>query len=549
MHVIFLTGIPDHWCYVPEIAHSNLSLETQKTLISPPSDPHCSMYDVNYTNILLLHDSYFDSSTPTKPCDRGWYYEKSEFDETAVTAWDLVCKDDHYVAVILSTTFIGTFIGAQFFSSVANKIGRKQTFALTAFIIALSDVGSSLSSNFTLVVLLRILQGTAVSTIYSTPYSLLLELVRPDLRTWMNEISTISWTAGLCLIPMFAWLTRSWVILSAVNSVCAAALFVCGRYIPESPLWLISQGRYEKATDILKKISEFNGKTAHEEDAQLLEKIQQFGREYQRNMAEQKEVSIRDFLRMQDLGKDVSSLRYAGKLLNSVPYFGLQMNTRYLKDDKFINFFLASIVEVPAHFATWYSIAHYGRRVCLLTAFITAAVSGLLPYAFASYKIVHVIATFIGKGCTSSAYITLYVQGPELFPLFLRAAGIGLCCTVGSIGGIIAPYAVYTYKYADYAPFLIFSGIMTLATVCASCLPETSHKKLPITVADAENFQRNWKFFNCPGCPVMDAEPLRSEVLLSFEEAEVRREQDLDPERNWSTLFPSKSDTVLFRKK
>ncbi|GIY90708.1 carcinine transporter [Caerostris darwini] len=236
------------------------------------------------------------------------------------------------------------------------------------------------------------------------------------------------------------------------------------------------------------------------------------------------------------------------KLLNTVPYFGLQMNTRYLQDNKFINFFLASIVEVPAHFATWYSIAHYGRRICLLTAFITAAVSGLLPYAFASYKIVHVIATFIGKGCTSSAYITLYVQGPELFPLFLRAAGIGLCCTVGSIGGIIAPYAVYTYKYADYAPFLIFSGIMTLATVCASCLPETSHKKLPITVADAENFQRNWKFFNCPGCPVMDAEPLRSEVLLSFEEAEVRREQDSVPERNWSTLFPSKSDTVLFRK-
>ncbi|GIY90706.1 hypothetical protein CDAR_75431 [Caerostris darwini] len=232
------------------------------------------MYDVNYTNILQLHDSDLDSSTPTKPCDKGWYYEKSEFDETAVTAWDLVCKDDYYVPLILSTTFIGTFIGAQFFSSLANKIGRKQTFALTAFIIALSDVGSSLSPNFTLVVLLRILQGTAVSTIYSTPYSLLLELVRPDLRMWMNEISTISWTAGLCLIPMFAWLTRSWVILSAVNSVCAAALFVCGRYIPESPIWLISQGRYEKATDILKKISEFNGKTAHEHDDQLLEKIQ-----------------------------------------------------------------------------------------------------------------------------------------------------------------------------------------------------------------------------------------------------------------------------------
>ncbi|GFU30462.1 carcinine transporter [Nephila pilipes] len=85
MHVIFLTGIPDHWCYVPEVAKSNLSLKKQMALIMPPSDPHCSMYDVNYTEILQSLDPDLDEKTPTKPCDKGWFYEKSEFDTTAVT--------------------------------------------------------------------------------------------------------------------------------------------------------------------------------------------------------------------------------------------------------------------------------------------------------------------------------------------------------------------------------------------------------------------------------------------------------------------------------
>ncbi|GFU75540.1 carcinine transporter [Trichonephila clavipes] len=165
-------GIPGHWCYIPEIAKSNLSLEMQKALIMPPSDPHCSMYDVNYTEILQSRNPNFNNETPTKPCDKGWFYENSEFDQTAVTEWDLVCKDDHYVNLLLSTTFMGIFLGSQFFSSLSSKIGRKPTFLISALIIAVADVGSSVNHNFVMVVLLRILQGTAVSSIYSTPYAL-----------------------------------------------------------------------------------------------------------------------------------------------------------------------------------------------------------------------------------------------------------------------------------------------------------------------------------------------------------------------------------------
>ncbi|GFU75531.1 carcinine transporter [Trichonephila clavipes] len=112
----------------------------------------------------------------------------------------------------------------------------------------------------------------------------------------MNEIATVSWTAGLCLLPMIAWVSRSWVIMSGLNSSCALVLFLCGSVIPESPMWLVTQGQYRKANEILKKMSKLNGKTAHQDD-RLLERVQNFGLEYQRNVAEQKKSSARDFFK------------------------------------------------------------------------------------------------------------------------------------------------------------------------------------------------------------------------------------------------------------
>lgn len=52
MNLIFMSNTPEHWCYVPEVANSNLTLNRQKELIRPPHDPRCSMHDVNYSEIL-----------------------------------------------------------------------------------------------------------------------------------------------------------------------------------------------------------------------------------------------------------------------------------------------------------------------------------------------------------------------------------------------------------------------------------------------------------------------------------------------------------------
>lgn len=85
LNLIFMSNTPDHWCYVPEVANSNLSLDIQKKLIRPLHDLSCSMYDVNYSQILSYGNLTVDSSWPTKECTDGWQYDRTEYDATAVT--------------------------------------------------------------------------------------------------------------------------------------------------------------------------------------------------------------------------------------------------------------------------------------------------------------------------------------------------------------------------------------------------------------------------------------------------------------------------------
>lgn len=94
MSLIFLTSTPDHWCYVPEISNSNLSISLQKQLIRPPSDTSCSMYDVNYSSVLDSGNWTVNPEWPTKPCEHGWVYDKVDYDATAVTRVNAFCMHE-----------------------------------------------------------------------------------------------------------------------------------------------------------------------------------------------------------------------------------------------------------------------------------------------------------------------------------------------------------------------------------------------------------------------------------------------------------------------
>lgn len=57
-------------------------------------------------------------------------------------------------------------------------------------------------------------------------------------------------------------------------------------------------------------------------------------------------------------------------LTNTFVYYGLSLNSVAFAGDKYINFILVAIVEIPAYFLTWFLTDYIGRKTTLSSSFL-----------------------------------------------------------------------------------------------------------------------------------------------------------------------------------
>ena len=70
------------------------------------------------------------------------------------------------------------------------------------------------------------------------------------------------WALGYVSLPLVAYLVPDWNDLQIVLTLPAIFLLIISFFVPESPMWLLTQGRVEEAEAILRRISKFNSRPA-----------------------------------------------------------------------------------------------------------------------------------------------------------------------------------------------------------------------------------------------------------------------------------------------
>lgn len=494
MNVLFMVSVPEHWCNVPEVVRSNLTIEQQRDLISPPANPKCHMYDINYTDYLTSGIYTVPNDTTTRPCSNGWEYDKTNYDSTAATQWNMFCEDDHYTSFVLTLYNVGSIIGTPIYGSLSDRIGRKISFFITLTVTALSAVASVLMTDFTAFVIIKTINGSLMPSIFQLPYIIILELVAPEMRTHMNGLVNCAWTVGMCFLPLIAYLTRSWVTLGLVTSSVTFIFFIYWTYLPESPRWLLSQERYDETLVIMKKIAHKNGKSIDPD--QLLSKLKTLGERIKKEKTvDNVKNSSTDLLRYPQLRKIfiVISLCWVADVMS---YYGLQLNVSNLAGNEFINFFLTAIVEIPGYLTSWFLMDKFGRRWCTVGTFLMLGFICLVPAFVSGLPYADITCSMLGKFCSAAAFMATYQQSSELYPTVVRSLGMGMSSTVSMTISLAVPYLIYLSVYGKAIPFVVIGFTAIVAGFSAAFLPETLNENLPQTISDAEEFGKNQKFFS-----------------------------------------------------
>ncbi|XP_069985725.1 organic cation transporter protein isoform X4 [Penaeus vannamei] len=258
------------------------------------------------------------------------------------------------------------------------------------------------------------------------------------------------------------------------------------RYVPESPRWLVTQGKNDEAKVVLEDMAKKNRKS--KELPSHWELKSSGGKN-----KEKKSNGVRDLV-SHPYVLLLTLIQIFSWFVNSCTYYGLTMAASNLGGDVYISTALSGLIEIPACITAAAVIDRVGRRITLCTAMLLGGTACVL-IQFIPVKYVTVITglALCGKLSISASFSVAYVHSAEIFPTIIRNSAVGIVSVAARVGGIVAPFILMLGDFIPNMQFTVF-GLMTfLAGVLNLKLPETLGQPMPENIADVIAFRNNEK--------------------------------------------------------
>jgi putative MFS transporter len=394
--------------------------------------------------------------------------------------------------LLASVGFVGMAIGAATGGFIADKIGRRQVFALTLVLYGVATGASALAMSIGVLIALRFFIGLGLGAELPVASTLVSEFsparIRGRIVVWLEAFWALGWIAAALIGRYVVGAGESGWRWALVIGVLPAfyALYVRLR-LPESVRFLESQGRYLEAEaavreyEVASKDSHANAEPnagAERDSAEVDELV---------SAANQVRVSIwSKGLRGRTLALWVVwfciNFSYYGAFI-WIP--SLLVADGYDLVQSFSFTLIITCAQLPGYAVAAWLIEVLGRRVTL-GVFLAGSAC-----AAAGFGLAGSIPMIILAGCLLSffnlgAWGALYAIGPELYPTSVRGTGSGAAAGFGRIASIIAPSLVPVliafgseqFTSGSIFVFVVFALAFALAAAAAFTLPEQRGKQL-----------------------------------------------------------------------
>ncbi|KAJ3654670.1 hypothetical protein Zmor_013844 [Zophobas morio] len=493
---VFTAGTPNYRCFIPECEEpQNTSYEVPWIHWAIPNEDssevlesksyYCDRFSVNQS--LANGTCYKDLfTTHIEKCNE-WIFDHTE--RTIVNDWNLTCAENQWKLSFVGTShFAGIIVGSALFGILADRYGRKKIFIVCTVLMSLSGCAQVLSPGYVTFVILMFVNATCTAGVYPLAFIIGVEMVGKRKREITGMVLNYFYAVGEAVVAPIAWYTMDWTLLQLIVSAPAVLFFVYYWFIPESVRWLLANQKRERAKKIICKAAKFNKVTLSES---LLASFQKQPSKESVELEEDEGTKILTVLK---------TLLQSRKLIlrmliiffiwgvNAFVFYGLSINSTSIGGNKYINFALVSLIEIPGYTMGWISIRTLGRRLSLVISLLLCGLTCTLTIFVPTDMTWAIIVLFLmGKLGVTSAFGVVYVHTAEMLPTIIRSAGVGSASTMARVGALLAPFVPLLAMYAEPLPMLLFGAVAVLAGILAFKLPETLGCKLPETVEEAEN--------------------------------------------------------------
>jgi MFS transporter, SP family, xylose:H+ symportor len=405
-----------------------------------------------------------------------------------------------------SCALVGCLIGSVASGVLSERLGRKKLLILAAFLFAVSSVLTGWASTFDWFVAWRILGGVAIGVASNVSPMYIAEVSPAPWRGRLVSLNQLAIVVGVLAAQIVNWLIaekvpdtlsaemlrHSWNVQLGwrwmFTAVTAPSLifFVSAWLVPESPRWLVKNGRRDAARPILARI----GGEAY--SARALDEIEATVRSEAQVRVSWSELFAPRVRKVVGIGMALAVLQqWSG--INVIFNYAEEIyrGAGYGVSGVLFNIVITGTINLLFTFVALGFVDRFGRRVLMLAGAAGIAVShGLLGLAyFLGLKGLPVLLlTLLTIGCYSMSLAPVtWVLISEIFPNRVR----GLAVSV-SVSALWTACFLLTFTFPLLNAALGPSGTFWLyAAVCVagfffirSFVPETKGKSLELIEAE-----------------------------------------------------------------
>lgn len=396
---------------------------------------------------------------------------------TLVRLWHISPKQ---IGFLISASYVGQLAGALVFSALAEKVGRIRGTTAAIAIMSVMSFGCAVAGNFSALFACRFVQGIGVGGEMPVAATYINELSRAHGRGRFFLLYEMIFPLGLMatgqigawLVPAYGW--NSIFLLGGIPGLLIT--FLVAR-LPESPRWLISKGRIREAEAIVEKIEASTdrrvpvvaasptissaGLMQRGRWSELLSKL------YRGRTLIVWALWASAFFVANGLNNWMPSL------YNTVYHLSLRQSLRAAS--------MTNVAQVAVLLVCAFTIDRIGRRNWTVAAFLLGGGMLALLGIIGAQKVLGVmILATLGYGLIGSVNAVLYLYTPEIYPTRMRAIGTGLATSWLRIASAVGPALVGFMVDAKgiHSVFLMFAGISVVGALAATCMVETSDRRL-----------------------------------------------------------------------
>ena len=421
-------------------------------------------------NSTVCTHNYTSPSIDVSHCNMSrtdWTYVEPP-NHSIVSQFDLQCGNEWQLHLLTSVIFLGWALGAVVLGFVADNYGRKIVIYPSQAAIIVVGFLCSFFPNIPLLIFARFVIGFFIPGAMIQSFVLMSEYVGSKQRPLAGILIFVSFSVSMCILPLKAYLVPNWKHLMVMCTIPYLLTLMTYFFVPESVRWMRLRRGKSELMETFRRISYWN-KIEMPSDMTIVPPPLDYTKNSSTNLKsifETRKIAI------------ITLINGYAWLVNGMVYYGLVMAAGDLGGSLYINFFLLSLVGIPADLLAIDLCNRLGRKRTVMWSLLLASLFcigvAFLPVETKIGKLARITFGMIGKLSVGISFSGIYVWSLEVYPTTMRCNAFGFLQVTSRIGAASAPWVAHGLQHVSRAsPYIVMGASSLIATILLVFIPET----------------------------------------------------------------------------